>query len=87
MNISNNKKTNLIARLKMKPLILIVEDNEDLLFSLNLILESNNYRTIKAKNGKIALDKLSKLDQIPDLILSDILMPEMNGYDFFKTVR
>ncbi|MFX1314859.1 MAG: PleD family two-component system response regulator [Promethearchaeota archaeon] len=70
----------------MKPLILIVEDNSDLLFNLNLILETNNFQTITAKNGKQALKILSETDKIPDIILSDIMMPEMDGYDFFKNV-
>ncbi|MFX1411054.1 MAG: PleD family two-component system response regulator [Promethearchaeota archaeon] len=70
----------------MKPLILIVEDNRDLLFNLNLILEANNFQTLTAKNGKQALKILSEIDKIPDIILSDIMMPEMDGYDFFKNV-
>ncbi len=70
----------------MKPLILVVEDNVDLLYNLNLLLESNNYNTITAKNGKVALEILSKLEQVPDIIVSDIMMPEMDGYEFFRTV-
>ncbi|MHA1107266.1 MAG: response regulator [Promethearchaeota archaeon] len=70
----------------MKPLILIVEDNVDILYNLNLILESNNYETITAKNGKKALKILSELAETPAIILSDILMPEMDGYEFFRTI-
>ena len=70
----------------MKPLILIVEDNVDLLYNINLVLESNNYKTITAKNGKVALKILSELEQIPDIIISDIIMPEMNGYEFFRVI-
>jgi len=70
----------------LKPLIFIVEDNVDLLYSLNLLLESNNYTTITAKNGKEAIEILSNLDKIPDIIISDIMMPEMNGYEFFKVI-
>lgn len=70
----------------MKPLILIVEDNVDLLYNINLVLESNNYKTINAKNGKVALKILSELEQIPDIIISDIIMPEMNGYEFFRVI-
>ena len=65
----------------MKPLILVVEDNSDLLFNLRLILESNNYKPITARNGKEALKILSELDQAPDVIISDIMMPEMDGYE------
>lgn len=70
----------------MKSKILIVEDNKDLLFNLDLILKANDYDPILAKNGKEALDKLVELDKAPDLIISDILMPQMNGYQFFKKV-
>ena len=70
----------------MKPFILIVEDNVDLLYNLNLLLESNNYRTITAKNGKEALEILSNLKEIPDIIISDIIMPEMDGYEFFRLI-
>jgi CheY-like chemotaxis protein len=68
----------------MEPLILIVEDNEDLLFNLDLILKTNNFQTLTAKNGKEAIEVLSNSSSSPDLILSDILMPKMNGYEFFK---
>ena len=70
----------------MKPLILVVEDNSDLLFSLNLILESNNYKPITSKNGREALKILNELDRVPDIIISDIMMPEMDGYEFFKEI-
>lgn len=70
----------------MRPLVLIVEDNVDLLFNLDLILKSNNYQTIMAKNGIDALEKLEVSNSNPDIIISDILMPNMNGYEFFKKV-
>jgi len=70
----------------LKPLILVVEDNIDLLYNLNLLLKSNNYNPITAKNGKEALKILSNLEEIPDIIISDIMMPEMDGYEFFKVI-
>ena len=70
----------------MKPIILVVEDNVDLLYNLNLLLESNNYTPITAKNGKEAIKILSTLGKIPDIIISDIMMPEMDGYEFFKAI-
>ena len=50
------------------------------------MLESNNYNTITAKNGKVALKIISELEQVPDIIISDIMMPEMDGYAFFKAI-
>jgi len=70
----------------LKPFILVVEDNVDLLYNLNLLLESNNYRPITAKNGKEALEILSNLEEIPEVIISDIMMPEMDGYEFFRKI-
>lgn len=70
----------------MKSLILVVEDNLDLLYNLNLLLESNDYKPINAKNGKEALEILSRLEEIPEIIISDIMMPEMDGYEFFKAI-
>ena len=70
----------------MKPLIFIVEDNADIIFNLKLSLESNNFEAIPASNGKEALRILSGMKEVPDLILSDIMMPEMDGYELFKNV-
>mgnify|MGYP006288425315 CR=1 FL=1 len=68
----------------MKPLILAVEDNEDLLYNLKLMLELNDYEVITAKNGEEALALLEKTSAIPNLIISDIMMPKMDGYAFFN---
>ena len=70
----------------MKPLIFIVEDNIDIIFNLKLSLESNNFQVLSANNGEEALKILSDMKKVPDLILSDIMMPEMDGYELFKTV-
>ncbi len=70
----------------MKPLIFIVDDNPDILFNLKLVLEVNNYDVITTTNGREALALLSKIDRVPEIIISDILMPELDGYDFFKSV-
>jgi len=70
----------------MKPLILIVEDDPNILKYLKITLEFNECQVITANNGKEGLKVLSKLHNCPDLIISDIMMPEMNGYDFFDAV-
>ena len=66
--------------------ILVVEDHADLLFNELLILELNGYQGFGAENGRDALDKLQTMESPPDLIISDILMPIMSGYDFYQEV-
>jgi len=70
----------------LNPLIFIIDDDSVFLINLRNILEVNNYDVITADNGKLALEILSKIERIPEIIISDIIMPEMDGYDFFKAV-
>ncbi len=70
----------------MKPLVFLVEDDEVLVKNFKLFLEMNDYDLINAINGKNALEVLSNLDNPPDIIISDILMPIMDGYDFYMKV-
>ncbi|MBD3194422.1 MAG: response regulator [Candidatus Lokiarchaeota archaeon] len=72
--------------LKKNPLILLVDDNSDLLESFSHILVENNYKVKKGYNGDQALRILTESEQKPDLIISDIKMPEMNGYQFFQKI-
>lgn len=65
--------------------ILVVEDDAFLLEVMCNILESEGYETIPAANGKIALDRFVAVK--PDLIVSDIMMPEMDGFELLEAVR
>jgi len=51
-----------------------------------MTLEHNKCQVVIAENGKKGLEVLSELKDRPDLIICDIMMPEMNGYDFFDAV-
>jgi CheY-like chemotaxis protein len=66
--------------------ILIVDDNDDILLNLRMLLEFSDFTVISARNGKEALETLRSLQSLPDVIISDIMMPEMNGYDLFRAV-
>ncbi len=66
--------------------ILLVDDSATILMSMEGILKKAGYQTEKAKNGKEALEKLSKGFR-PDLIISDLNMPIMDGMTFLKEVR
>jgi putative two-component system response regulator len=65
--------------------ILIVEDNPILREGLQEMLELDGYEVFTAANGQQALDEMAEYK--PDLILSDIAMPVMDGYQFFRAVR
>jgi len=65
--------------------ILIVDDEPDLLDLIELILTNEGYEVNKAQNGKTAVELASKNDY--DLIIMDIMMPEMDGWETIKTIR
>ncbi|MCT4590108.1 MAG: ATP-binding protein [Carboxylicivirga sp.] len=66
------------------PLVLIVEDNEDVRQFIKQELQTS-YRIITAINGKEGLDKA--VEEYPDLIVSDVMMPEMDGLEFCQKVK
>ena len=67
-----------------KPIILLVDDNEEILEFIESELE-DKYTILKALNGKLALNILKK-DTV-QLIISDIMMPEMDGFELCKIVK
>ena len=66
-------------------LLLIVEDDQAILDGVAIALEAAGYVVMKAINGEDALAQLEKAT--PDLILSDIMMPVMDGFDFYRALR
>lgn len=64
------------------PLVLIVEDDEDIRDSLADFLADHGYRTAAAVNGQDALDKLSTGAAPPTAIILDLMMPVMDGRSF-----
>ncbi|MDO4317392.1 MAG: response regulator transcription factor [Lachnospiraceae bacterium] len=69
----------------MKYGVLVAEDDSDIVELLSLYLESNGFAVYPAANGKEALSVLAKEDI--SVALVDIMMPEMNGYDFIRAAR
>jgi putative two-component system response regulator len=65
--------------------LLIVEDHDVLREGLQLLLESEGYQVVAAAHGLEALEQMEK--KTPDLIMSDIAMPEMDGYELYSAVR
>lgn len=69
----------------MKGKILIAEDEKKIRSLLRLYLEQNEYTVITAKNGRVALERMK--ENTVDLIVLDILMPELSGLDVCKELR
>ena len=63
--------------------ILVVKDNKEIQDSLKVALEVEGYNVFTADNGKDGLDKLSKIPT-PCMILLDLMMPVMNGWEFVE---
>ena len=70
-----------------KPHLLIVEDDIHLLEGVQSVLELEGYNITTAENGAIALKMLCDDEIMPDLIVSDIMMPVMDGLQFLREVR
>jgi signal transduction histidine kinase/DNA-binding response OmpR family regulator len=66
--------------------ILVVEDNLQLLTYIQKKL-SINYNIFMAISGREAINRLKQMKRVPDLILTDIMMDDMDGFEFVKSVR
>lgn len=66
--------------------VLVVDDDPRNILSLTHLLEDHGMQITVADNGKVALEKLEKTEKI-DLILMDMMMPEMDGYEATKQIR
>ena len=71
--------------IEQKKKILVVDDEPDFLEMIKLRLEATNYEVITASNGKDGLERIW-CDK-PDVVLLDILMPELNGIETLKEIR
>ena len=65
--------------------ILIVDDDKNIRYLLREVLEMEKYTVFTAENGRQALDVTAK--EHVDLVVVDITMPQMDGYEFTRTVR
>jgi len=82
----------------MQKKVLIVEDNNEVKALLKLILNKNGYYTYEAENGRKALvylglenpiseEEKQQLPVVPDLILLDVMLPEVDGYTFLAKIQ
>ncbi|MBL7913271.1 MAG: response regulator [Bacteroidia bacterium] len=65
--------------------ILLVEDDKDILEFNSSFLGQNKFKVLKATNGKEALELLEKT--LPDLVISDLMMPELDGLGLLKVIK
>src|SRR4051812_3852645 len=70
-----------------KAKVLVVEDDIHLLEGIRDILELDGYSVLTAENGSNGIEVLNNQSSPPDLIVSDIMMPKMDGIQFLKEVR
>ncbi|XWW45013.1 response regulator [Fibrella sp. USSR17] len=67
-----------------KPIVMVVEDNDDLRAQVVSYL-SETYQVLSAENGQIGWEQA--LANVPDLIISDVMMPELDGYELVKRLK
>ena len=70
-----------------KPTILLVEDDPFLSSILQLKLDKENFKTIRAADGEEALNILIEQGIRPDVILLDLILPKKNGFEVLETIR
>lgn len=82
--IEKSKIVNQKYKITGKPSVLVVEDNADNMTTMRALL-SEDYKMIESVNGKIAIDMAQQ--HVPNLILMDIALPDMDGIETFKIIR
>jgi len=68
-----------------QPVILCIEDEPEMIDLIRLILERRGYKVLGAVGGEEGMKALE--GQVPDLILLDLMMPDMDGWEVFRQVR
>lgn len=65
--------------------IMVVDDEPDVVDLVKLVLESDGFSVVTAYGGKECLEKVEK--EVPDLILLDIMMPQMDGWEVYSRIK
>ena len=79
------KQAKLHKEQEKKPTVLVVDDNQQNLELLQVYLEDIDCRTVPAYNGLEALEIIKR--EPPDLILLDVMMPKMSGFEVCKRIK
>jgi two-component system alkaline phosphatase synthesis response regulator PhoP len=71
--------------MKERPYILIVDDDPDIIEGILMILETQPYRLATARDGKQCMAKIKQ--EVPDVLILDLLMPRMDGWGVIREMR
>lgn len=71
--------------MQFKPLVLIVDDEEHMRFFVGSVLKKSGYEVVYSSNGHEAIDQLQ--NNPVDLVVTDLIMPEMDGMDFYQSIK
>ncbi|MDP4143823.1 MAG: response regulator [Bacillota bacterium] len=82
INVENKQKKSMLNGRK----ILVVDDDMRNVFAISSLLEENGVKLVISRNGREAIEKL-KQNADTDLVLMDVMMPEMDGYTAMKEIR
>ena len=69
----------------MSKVILVVDDEPNILLSLEYLMQQAGYEVRSAQDGESALAEIER--EIPDLVLLDVMMPKRDGYEVCQTIR
>jgi signal transduction histidine kinase/DNA-binding response OmpR family regulator len=83
--IDRDRLVSVLARYRQDLPVLVVDDDPDFRTLARRTLEREGYTVIEADNGRAALDRLRATT--PEAVLLDLMMPEMDGFDFVEAVR
>src|SRR5213080_1051350 len=86
--VNRDRMTEILAKFRNVPpprSALVSDDDEPARKMLTQILEKERWNVVQAENGLVALERIAK--ERPDLILLDLMMPKMNGYQFVAELR
>jgi two-component system, OmpR family, alkaline phosphatase synthesis response regulator PhoP len=69
----------------MSKTVLIADDEPNIVISLEFLLEQDGYRVLLARDGNEALEAIER--EAPDLVLLDVMLPRLSGYDVCQRIR
>jgi DNA-binding response OmpR family regulator len=70
---------------RARPLLLVVEDDLSILTGVSMTLKYEGFDVLQAQDGRTGLEKA--LDQAPDLLILDVMLPQMNGFEVLEELR